>query len=196
MSFSSPSPVPGRRRPELIAQLEQIFLAEGFSRLTVDEVARRLQCSKSTLYSIASTREQIVQAVVRNFFASATEVVEETAMAEADPALRVRAYLHGVGAAMRRSSPEFYRDLVGYPPTAEIYRVNSKAAARRVREFIDEGVRAGAFRPADAAFLAGIVAMAIDGIQSGRLLESTSLTAGDAFGELGDFVVRSLSPSA
>jgi AcrR family transcriptional regulator len=37
-----------RRQAELLDQLEGLFLAEGFTRFTLDDLALRLHCSKST----------------------------------------------------------------------------------------------------------------------------------------------------
>ena len=61
-----------RRRDELLRQAEAIILAEGFTAVTMDELAQRLGCSKATLYSLASTKEQLVLAVTRTFFREAT----------------------------------------------------------------------------------------------------------------------------
>jgi hypothetical protein len=93
---------------------------------------------------------------------------------------------------MRRHSHAFYDDMVGYEPTAKIYRKNS-AAAHRVHELIEEGVQAGVFRALNGHFAAQVVAVTIDAVQSGVLLESTGLTAGDAFSEFGDLLLDGLS---
>ncbi len=181
------------RRSQMLDRLEEIFLAEGFSHLTVDDICRRLRCSKSTLYTVADSREQIIQAVTRHFFAGATRTIEAEVAGETAAARRIVRYLDGVGQAMRRNSIDFYVDMVTYQPTADIYRVNSDAAARRVRQLIEEGVRAGEFRTADAALAAQAVALLIDGVQSGALLEGTGLTAGEAFSELGELLIHGLS---
>ncbi|MFF2486151.1 TetR/AcrR family transcriptional regulator [Microbacterium sp. NPDC058062] len=183
----------GDRRAELIEQLQSMFLAEGFSALTVDDLCARLHCSKTTLYSVADSREQIVQAVVRHFFAESAQAIEAELGRHTQPADRVVTYLSGVGTAMRRNSPEFYADMVSYQPTAAIYRLNSDAAARRVRQLIDEGVAAGDFTPGYADFTAHAVAVLIDGVQSGRLLEATGLTAGEAFTDLGEILINGLA---
>ena len=181
------------RRERLLDDLEEIFLADGFSTLTIDELCRRLSCSKSTLYSVASTREQIVQTVVRHFFARATVAIEAQLNDEASPAERIVTYLGGVGAAMHRNSYAFYADMVTYPPTAEIYRLNSQAAAHKVQAMIEEGVHLGDFRRADAALAGLTVAYLMDGVQSGEVLDATGLSAGDAFTELGQLLIHGLS---
>ncbi|MEV5831632.1 TetR/AcrR family transcriptional regulator [Spirillospora sp. NPDC052242] len=176
-----------------MAQLEGILLAEGFTGLTMDELAARTNCSKSTLYSIAGTKEQLVIAVTKRFFGRAAEEIEAAVAAEDDARQRIATYLTGVGTAMRRQSPDFYIDMVGFRPTAEIYQRNSSTAARRVGEMIDDGVRQGVFRPVDGTFAAQLIALAIDGVQSGELLRTTGLSAGDAFAELGDLLLNGLS---
>ena len=181
------------RRERLLDELEEIFLAEGFSTLTIDELCRRLSCSKSTLYAVARTREQIIQAVVRHFFAGATAAVEARLDPEASPAERIVSYLGGVGAAMHRNSYAFYSDMVTFAPTAEIYRRNAHAAAQRVQAMIEEGVRDGSFRRADAALAGLTVAYLMDGVQSGEVLDATGLNAGDAFTELGQLLIHGLS---
>ena len=181
------------RREELLRQAEAIILAEGFTSVTMDELAQRLGCSKATLYSLASTKEQLVLAVTRAFFREATAEIEQAVQAEPDARQRIRVYLTGVGTAMRRHSHAFYDDMVGYEPTAQIYRKNSAAAAHRVHELIEEGVRTGVFRALNGHFAAHVVAVTIDAVQSGVLLERTGLTAGDAFSELGDLLLDGLS---
>ena len=184
------------RIEELLTQAGDIVLAEGFTTITMDQLAQRLGCSKATLYSVAGTKEQLVQTITRRFFITAAEQIERAVAEEADPRQRIRTYLTGVGTAMRRHSPAFYDDMVNYEPTARIYRKNSDAAARRVHEMIDDGVRAGAFRDVNGTFTAQVVATAIDAVQSGALLESTGLSAGDAFSALGDLILDGLSRPA
>ena len=57
------------------------------------------------------------------------------------------------------------------------------AAAHRVHELIEDGVRSGVFRALNEHFAAQVMAVTIDAGQSGIFLEGTGLTAGDAFSE-------------
>jgi AcrR family transcriptional regulator len=182
----------GGRRDELLARLQELVLAEGFARLTVDELATRLHCSKSTLYAISSSREYLVAMAMKRFFRDAAARIEDNVRDISDPVARIAAYLAGVGTEMRRMSPACYEDMVSSDLTAEIYAVNSAAAARRVREFIREGVESASFRAVHAAFVGEAVALLIDGIQHGVLLSRTGMSSGDAYAELGDLVLAAL----
>ncbi|MFI5953132.1 TetR/AcrR family transcriptional regulator [Cryptosporangium sp. NPDC051539] len=181
------------RRAQLLVALEELLLAEGFSALTVDDMARRLQCSKATLYSVAGSKEQLVIALTKRFFRQATEQIEQAVAAVEDPRRRISTYLAGVGTAMSRCSPTFYADMVGFAPTATIYADNSNAAARRVGELVDSGIRAGTLRSVDGNFAGQLIALAIHGVQSGVLLASTGLTAGQAYTEMADLLLHGLA---
>src|ERR671933_2309015 len=97
------------RQAELLDQLEQLFLAEGFARFTLDDLAVRLRCSKSTLYALAESKEQLAHRVIKHFFRKATTAVEAQTVTERDPALRVTAYLTAVARALAPAGPAFHR---------------------------------------------------------------------------------------
>ena len=59
------------RQRALLADLEALFLAEGFAAFTLDDLAGRLRCSKSTLYALAPSKEQLAVKVVTHFFRGA-----------------------------------------------------------------------------------------------------------------------------
>jgi AcrR family transcriptional regulator len=181
-----------QRQSELLGQIEEMMLREGFMELNMDELASRLHCSKSTLYGVAGTKQELVVKTVKHFFENATHRIEDATSAEADCRRKVKVYLRGVGREMGRNSAQFYRDMVAYPPAAKVYAINSAAAARRVREIIDHGVVSGHFRAVDAALASELVVLAIDGVQSGRLLGPTGLTAGEAYAEIADILLDGL----
>ncbi|AGZ50577.1 TetR/AcrR family transcriptional regulator [Mycobacterium kansasii] len=184
-----------RRRARLLADLEDLLLAEGFKNLTVDDIAQRLRCSKATLYSLAGSKEQLSVVITRQFFRNATAEIEEAVATVTDPRVRISVYLAAIGSAMNRCSPSFYADMKSYRPTADIYRVNSAAAAHRVQQFIADGIRAGALRDVNGLFVGQLIALAIDGVQSGALLDPTGLTAGQAYQEIADLLLHGLNAS-
>lgn len=181
------------RREELLGLLEKVVLKDGFADLTVDELANRAQCSKSTLYAIAPTKGDLVLVVIKRFFRNAAATVEAKVTGIDDPSERIAIYLRAVGAGMRRMSEACYTDMTAFEVTRDIYLANSQFAAERVRQLIHDGVQQGVFRAVHAEFVAEAVAGTIDRIQDGRLLERTGLSSGDAFSELSSFVLAALT---
>src|SRR5204862_2617190 len=64
------------RREELFDGLVALLLREGFSELTLDDIAARLRCSKRTLYRLARSKQQLVLAAVVHFLQQATSAVD------------------------------------------------------------------------------------------------------------------------
>jgi AcrR family transcriptional regulator len=177
------------RLEELLDELVLIFLAEGFRQFTVAELAERLRCSKSTLYALGQSKEQLTVNVVRRFFRTATDAVEAATAQHEAPDERIVAYLHAVADALRPASAAFMADLAMHPATQAVYERNTALAARRVGEMIARGIETGAFRDVHGAFVADTVAATMTRIQTGAVLAATGLHDAEAYDELATLVL-------
>ena len=185
-------------RRRVLDELVDLFLREGFAGFTLQDLARRLRCSKSTLYLVATSKEQLVAAVVRRFFQRATQAVEARVAAGpdagADPAARLTTYLRAVASELQNAGPAFFADVAGHPPARDIYETNTRHAARRVQQLVLEGVRAGRMRDLDAAFVGAAVEQVMTAIHRGDIAASTGLGDADAYRELARLVSAALAP--
>lgn len=181
------------RRTELFDALVALFLAEGFAHLTLDAVAARLHCSKSTLYTLAGSKEQLVIAATVHYFKRATETIEAAVDAGTGPRERITTYLTAVGTALADASDRFMADLDAFAPAREVYERNTRIAARRVQQLIDEGVAAGEFRGVHAAFAADLAATMMVRIQQGGVRAGTGLDDAAAYRELAALLTHGLS---
>ncbi len=181
-----------RRRAELLGRLADLFLAEGFLGFGVGDLAARLRCSRSSLYLVAGSKQEIVLATLRAWFRGAAERIEQRVLAEPDPAARLRTYLLAVSDELAPASSAFYADLLAHPPAGGVYEEHTRYAARRVRALVDAGVEAGVLRPVDAVFVGAAVAEVMTGIQAGRVGAATGLSDAEAYRSLADVVVGGL----
>ncbi|SEP12982.1 TetR/AcrR family transcriptional regulator [Trujillonella endophytica] len=181
------------RQAELLDQLEALFLAEGFTGFTLDDLVVRLRCSKSTLYTLAGSKEQLAARVVRHFFRKAAATVEAQAVDEDDPALRVTAYLTAVARALAPAGPAFRRDLERFAPGREVYERHTALAAERIRELVAEGVAAGRFRQVHPALVADTVTTLMFRIGRGETGRATGLSDAAAYRELAALLLHGIS---
>ncbi|MGP4021082.1 TetR/AcrR family transcriptional regulator [Saccharopolyspora sp. 5N708] len=192
----------GRRRPvnarraELLDRLRDLFLAEGFAHFTLDDLAARLHCSKSTLYTLAGSKEQLAVRVVAHYFKIATERIEQRVAASGDVREKVRVYLEAAAEALRPASREFIDDMAANLSTRATYEANAHAAADRIRGFIRAGVRQGVFREVHAGFVGEMVGRTIVGIQRGEIGARTGLSDAAAFAALSQFLLGGLTAEA
>ncbi|QIX25597.1 TetR/AcrR family transcriptional regulator [Nocardioides sp. JQ2195] len=181
------------RQVDLLARLAALISAEGFAAFTLDDLAARLSCSKTTLYALAPSKPDLVVTAVKEFFRVATDAVEARVAGEEDPALRVVVYLRAVGAELVPLSRRFMEDLAGFAPASEVYRRNTAYAAARIRTLIADGIAEGALRQVNPDFAAEMIASTMFEIQRGEIFERLELTDAQAYDELAAFVVAALA---
>ena len=182
-----------RRQAELLDQLEALFLAEGFAGFTLEDLALRLHCSKSTLYALAASKEQLALRVIRHFFRKATAAVEVQTSTQRDPALRVTAYLSAVARALAPAGAAFHRDLDAFAPGRAVYESNTAAAADRVRRLVAEGVAEGRFREVHPALIADTVTTLMFRIGRGDTARATGLDDAAAYRELAALLLHGIT---
>ena len=85
------------------------------------------------------------------------------------------------------------RDIAEFAPARETYQVNSRFAAKRLRQFIDLGVADGVFRDVQARLVAEMTGLIIEGIQTGVLGQRTEVSDAEAFTALGELLLGGLN---
>ncbi|MCZ4500212.1 MAG: hypothetical protein JWQ74_2767 [Marmoricola sp.] len=184
------------RTEKLLDALVDLYLADGFLSFGVGELAARLRCSRTTLYAVAGSKEQIVLTAVRRYFRRAAERIEARVEAEPDTGARLQVYLAAVSDELAPASERFYADLADFPPARELYEQNTRQAAQRVQDIVTAGVEAGTLRPVNARFVGAAVAEVMTAIQAGRLEAATGLDDADAYRALADLVFRAVERPA
>ena len=179
-----------------MAELLALFLREGFAQFTLDDLAARLHCSKSTLYALAPSKEQLARRVVSRFFRDATEHVEKRVATAADARERIAFYLQGAADELTPASPKFLADIAAYAPTQAVYERNAHAAAARIRAFITDGVAEGIFREVHARLFGEMAGWLIEGIQTGVLGRRADVSHAEAFAALSDLLLGGLARTA
>ena len=77
----------------LLDELERLFVAEGFAHLSVADLAARLRVSRSTLYRLATGKQELAELVISRMFDRMDESGRAALEQAADPAAQVAACL-------------------------------------------------------------------------------------------------------
>ncbi len=186
------SPTRSARQAEVFQRLIALTLERGFAGYTLEQAAIVLRCSKSTIYALAGSREQLIRAVVVAFFRSAAERVEERVAAEPDPVRRIQVYLMAVADELRPASAQFMDDVAGFAPAREIYERNTAIAAERVKQLILDGIANDAFRDVPTAFIAEVVSSVMVRIQRREVSKNTGLSDAEAYADLANLIVNGI----
>lgn len=199
--MNSPSPVRraasprGPRRPweererKLLDELGELFLAEGFNRVTMANLAARLRISPRTLYRIAPRKPELVERVIEWVF----HRLEErwlAAMAEAsDWADRLAACLCK-GAPVAGSA--FWYDVEEDPAARRVHERHREKVTATLSRVLEEGMRSGRFREVPLRFLVEVITSAqrrfCDPATAGEL----GVSHAEAAGYLADVILKGI----
>lgn len=181
------------RRDQLTEELIDLFLERGFLAFSVEQLAAHLRCSKSTVYSIAPSKEQIVTSVVRAFFRRATERVEARTDNEGSAAERIGAYLEAIAVELKPGSLAFFADLDAFGPAKEIYQRNTEIAGARVKELLIEGLGADSDSRLNVDFVGAVASLTMEYIHRGDIGAATGLDDSAAYRALADLIVAGIT---
>jgi AcrR family transcriptional regulator len=164
-----------QRQEQILDHLEGIFREEGFRKLTIGELAKRLACSRSTLYAIAPTKEELFLLVADRLLRRSGSEGESRGRGLQRPSARLDAYLEGTAAQFTSVRRAFMRDVLSYAPARRLYESHQRYFISHLRTLVEAGIEAGEFSSDIDPRLA---AEALDGAMS-RLRESRFLREND-----------------
>jgi AcrR family transcriptional regulator len=172
MSAARPVPVPARaaparnarrsaqRRDAILAAAEEVFLDKGFAGASVDDVARRANASKATIYVHYGTKIGLFRAILGRKLTGAFAPLAATTL----PALPADQVLRQVGSSfltlmLSPTAIKFYRIMTAqgpdFPDLAQTWFENGpKVAIGKVAQFLRDRTAAGELaveRPDQAA---------------------------------------------
>lgn len=185
-----PQPLTVRQR-ELFNALLSDFLADGFQSFTIDAATRKYHCSKSTLYALGETRNDIIRRVLVSFFKEITRRTTLPAGSTKSSTHALETYFRAITSALAPASPEFMRDLATEPAAQEVYALNTKAATETIHNLLREGVTAGEFTAESIDFVSRLIQRSMADIQQGIYMDT--LAPAEAYQTLGHIILNGIS---
>lgn len=173
------------RRERLLEALEEIFLAEGFRRVTIGGLAARLRCSRTTLYQLAPGKEELFLAVVDRFLRRIRRLGEAGLREARDPVDRLRAYLEPGVTETRGASAAFSADVDALPAARRLFEAHQRERTEGLARLVAEGVREGVFHGVHPELAAEVMMVAVRRVKEPDFLERAKLSMSEAFEEVG-----------
>lgn len=146
-----------KRQGEILDDLGRIF-DQGFANLTMAEIAAELNCSLRTLYSLASSRNELVLIVVDRNLWRIGRAARAAIGPEMEPIEAIRSYLRAANVAVATISEAFATDTAAVPAANELNEAHSNYLIDTTRVMLDEAVTRGEIADCDTTAVARVVA--------------------------------------
>ena len=180
------------RQRDVLDRLVELF-DEGFSHLTMADLAARLNCSLRTLYGLAPSRDELVLTVIdRNLRRIGRQAIGAIDP-DTEPLDVIRAYLVAANLAVAATTPAFARDQAATPATHRLATAHSDYLVAVTRTLLDLAVERGDIATTDTAAVARVVAGLGALFVLPENLEAIESTPKEAADAMVDVILRGLT---
>lgn len=181
----------GPRHREVLDQLEQLFLSQGFAAFTVRELAAGVGCSRRTLYELAPSKDELVLVVLDRFLHRiGREALTE--IQEADPIIdQIRRYIAG-GFELQQLATVFAEDLADDPAARRLLDRHFRYVMTVVERLVTEGIERDELREVTPSVVAGAIAGSSLYMTQPEVTADIGLDKSKASEEMLDYLLASL----
>jgi AcrR family transcriptional regulator len=183
------------RQRDVLDRLVELF-DEGFSHLTMADLAARLNCSLRTLYGLAPSRDELVLTVIDRNLRRIGRGAISAIQPDLAPLVAIRSYLTAANLAVAATTPAFARDQAATPATHRLVTAHSDYLVAITRALLDLAVERGDIAPTDTAAVARVVAGLGAMFALPENLETIDSTPKEAADSMVDVILRGLTTGA
>lgn len=157
--------------------------AEGFLHLSTEELARRLRCSKQTLYVLAKSREELFGLIIERFLSEIRAEAEKAAQQTSDRIAALTACLEAIRKAASKVSLRFAQDLSEFPQGQRRLREHEAKLVSTLGGIIASGTGDLVFREVHPRLAAEVIIQGVTRIVDPNFLAQAGLNLSQAFAE-------------
>jgi len=186
----------GTRHRAVLDGLEQLLRNGELGRLTIGEIASRLECSRRTLYELAPSKEALTLLVVDRVMHRIGHAALAAVDGSAAVAVQIRQYVTaGIGYVFRSAAVD---DLADIPGARRVSAAHHRFATTVIERIVASGIDRGEFRPVDASVAASVILASAVHLARPDVLDDLGLTLEDALHQMLDLALTGLltSPTA
>lgn len=197
--FPGGAATPGRQRfsprqEEVLRAIEPIFLREGIRGIRMGDLATEVGCSRSTLYEIAPSKEDLLLLVLDRMMFRISER-GLAAIEAADTHVDSMGAMLTVGARdFSALGPRFLDAVRGHPPARMLFDRWVTVCRDALERMIAEAVLAEEIRPVIAPVVAEMMFSAVLRFTEPDFSRTTKVSSADALTQMVDVLLEGLRP--
>jgi AcrR family transcriptional regulator len=184
------------RQEEVLDSVEGAFLRDGLAGVRIGALAAEAHCSRSTLYEMARTKEELFLLVLGRMLRRISQRGAAEIAGHDDPVERLRAMLVSGSLDFAPFSATFTEAVQDYAPARTILDRHLAAARDVLAELIDDAVRAGRFRPVNSLIVADGLFGVVRRFTEPGSVQATGVSSGAAMLEFTDALIDGLRSAA
>ena len=180
----------GVRHRSILEGLEKLMRDGDLARLTIGEMATRLECSRRSLYELAPSKDQLILLVLDRVMHRIGEIAIRAIDLEASATVQLRQYATAsLGYVWRTSAISDLSEIEGAERVREIHH---RFAGTLFERIVNTGIDRGEFRPVNASVTAAVILAGAVSFGNPELLDELGISLEDAIDDMLNLVLGGL----
>ncbi len=182
------------RQREILDVVERVFRRDGVRGVRMGELATEASCSRSTLYELAPSKEDLLLLTLDGMMRRMMRRGADAIAAAEDPVGRIRGMLLSGALDFAELGPSFLEAVRGHTPSRILFDSKISEGMQVLELLIDDAIEAGAFREVNAALVAEAIFAVILRFTDASIVRSTKVSPTAGLAELIDVLIDGLRP--
>ncbi|MBO8137941.1 MAG: TetR/AcrR family transcriptional regulator, partial [Desulfotomaculum sp.] len=166
---------------KIIFAFRELAEERGFYGAAVDELARRNNMSKRTIYRYFNSKEELIEAVMRRYMEETEKMVDYCLSTNDNPIIKMTNLVKLLSERLRKLNPRIMNDLQKHYPQIweklEQFRANK---IRNINTVLLEGVKEGYFKEINPVIVTNSLLAAVRAVVNPTFVLENNLTMNEA----------------
>ena len=182
------------RQEEVLDVVERVLQREGIRAVRMGQLAAEASCSRSTLYELATSKEDLLLLVIdrmmRRIMRHGAAAIDEAG----DPVEKIRAMMTSGVLDFGDLGPSFLDAVRDHPPARLLFERRVVEGLDVLQALINDAIAAGEFRPVNSAVLAEAIFAIVTRFTDPDFVRATRVSSMSGLAELIDVLLDGLRP--
>jgi AcrR family transcriptional regulator len=183
-----------RRQEEVLDTVEHAFLREGIRAIRMGDLAAEAGCSRSTLYEIAPSKEDLLLLVLDRMMRRISLRGAEAITAADTHVNGIRAMLTSGALDFAQLGPHFLDAVRSHPPARMLFDRWITVCRDALESMIDDAVAAHEIRPVTGPVVAELMFASVLRLTDPDFARATRVSSADALAQMVDVLLDGLRP--
>ena len=180
------------RQQEVLDTVEAVFLREGLRPVRIGRLAEEARCSRSTLYELAPSKEELFLLVLDRMIRRTRRHSAEAIDRERDPEARLKVALSSTALSFAPITTTFIEAVHEYRPARLLLEHQLAEARATIERLIDDAVASGRFRAVNSRVVADGLMAVVDRFADPEFVRDSGVDSSVALGEFFDLMIGGL----
>ena len=169
-------------KEKIIMFCQELFLKEGFYKISMDEIASDLKMSKKTIYKYFPSKQDLVRIVILDFLKTNQEKITEIVKQKQDAVTKFHLMVKFIAEMLLRGGEKLFIEIPKHMPDMwnEIDSFRTKMMGEKFTMLVEQGKKEKSFIDIPTVLVQNIFISAVRGVVTPRFLMHNKFSAAEA----------------